>query len=119
MYTRDFLLSVKRKALRRGVWFRALDGLDRSFINLTCTVLYKIKSVTMIRGIMDIVLKLREAMKGGFQRLTETLGVQRAWKAAENALRWGNMDASFWRDDLGFHMFHAMIEFNSPMGWGM
>ena len=44
MYTRDFLLSVKRKALRRGVWFKALDGLDRSFINLTCTLLNKIDS---------------------------------------------------------------------------
>ena len=118
MYTRDFLLRVKRKALRRGVWFRALDGLDRSFINLTCTLLNKIDSITMVRGIMDIVLKLREAMKGEFQRLTETFGVQRAWKAVAYALRWGNKDASFWRDDPGFHMFHAMIEFNSPMGWG-
>ncbi len=118
MYTRDFLLRVKRKALRRGVWFKALDGLDRSFINLTCTLLNKIDSITMVRGIMDIVLKLRDAAKSEFQRVIESIGVQRAWKATENALLWGNKKALYWKNDTGFHTFHAMIEFNSPMGWG-
>jgi len=118
VYTRDFLLKVKWKALRRGVWFKALDVLDRSFINLTCTLLEKVDSSIMVREIMDIMLKLRDAAKGEFHRLVESIGVQRAWKAAENALIWGNKKASRWKYDTGFHMFHAMIEFNSPTGWG-
>ncbi len=56
-------MRVKRKALRRGVWFKALDGLERSFINLTCTILKKIVSITMVRQIMDIMLKLKDAMR--------------------------------------------------------
>jgi len=116
LYTRGFLLSVKRNALRRGVWFKSLDGLERSIINLTCAVVENVNSITLIREIMEIVLKLKNAAKGEFLKLTETIGVQRAWKVSELSFKWGNKDALFWRDDLIFHMFHAMIEINSPTG---
>ncbi|MHA2303361.1 MAG: hypothetical protein ACXACD_20665 [Candidatus Thorarchaeota archaeon] len=119
MYTRDFLLRVKRKALRKGVWFKVLDGLDRSFINLICTIKNNISSEVMVREVMAIVIKLRDAVKGEYWRLVESIGVQRAWRASENALQWGYKEASSWKYDTGFHIFHAVIEFSSPTGWGI
>ena len=116
MITKGFLLGLKRRALRRGLWYRVLDSLDRGYYDLTCYVVDRIRSVNVFREILVIVLKLREALKGKFVRLVESLGVMRAWNDSEIALLWGNGEARGWRRDSGFARFHAVLEFNSPSG---
>ncbi len=118
LYTRKFLVSLRRRALRRRVWFKVLDSLDRGFYNLTCIVVDRVESSVLLREILGIVLRLRDALKGEFARLVESIGIERAWKASENASNWGNVDAWKWRDDTGFARYHAALEINSPTGWG-
>ena len=119
MCIRDSLKGLKRRALRRGLWYRALDNLDRGLLNLTCEVVDRVKSEALSRQILGIVLKLRDALKGGFIRLVESVGVARAWNAARKAVEWGNRGASRWKRDPGFARFHALIEYHSPRGWGV
>ena len=78
MYSKEFLVGLRRRALRRGLWYRALDSFDRGFYNLTCVVVDRVESEKLSRVILGIVLKLRDALKGEFVRLVESLGVARA-----------------------------------------
>ncbi len=119
MYTKSFLLALRRKALRKRLWYRSLDNLERGIYNLTCAVVDRVKSPVLLRKILSIVMTLRDALKGEFTRLVESIGVERAWKASETASDWGNVDAWKWRRDQGFARFHAVIEFNAPSGWGV
>ena len=119
MFTRSFLKGLKRRALRQRLWYKALDSLDRGLFNLTCVVVDRVKSETLSRQILGIVLKLRDALKGEFVRLVESVGVARAWNAARKAVEWGNVGASMWKRDPGFARFHAVIEYHSPRGWGV
>ena len=119
MITKSYLLGLKRRALRKRLWYKALDSLDRGFYNLTCMVVDKVESSKLIREVLGVLLKLREALKGEFVRLVESLGVERAWEASVNAVSWGYISAKLWRWDDGFARFHAMLEYNSPSGWGV
>ena len=119
MYTKDFLLALRRKALRKRLWYRSLDNLERGIYNLTCAIVDRVKSPVLLHKILSIVMTLRDALKGEFTRLVESIGVERAWKASETASDWGNRDAWKWRRDSGFARFHAVIEFNAPSGWGV
>ena len=119
MYTKNFLLALRRRTLRRGLWYRTLDSLDRGIYNLTCAIVDRVKSATLLRQILSIVKTLRDALKGEFVRLVESLGVARAWKASEIASLWGNSEACKWRSDSGFAWFHAVVAFNAPSGWGV
>ena len=119
MYSRGFLVGLRRRALRRGLWYGVLDSLDRGFYNLTCVVVDRVESETLSRVLLGIVLKLRDALKGEFARLVESLGVRRAWEAAGSAVEWGYGAAWAWRRDMGFARFLAVVEFYAPSGWGV
>ena len=119
MYSKEFLVGLRRRALRRGLWYRALDSLDRGVYNLTCIVVDRVESEKLSRVILGIVLTLRDALKGEFARLAESLGVRKAWEMAGYAVSWGYRDAWAWRRDEGFARFFAVLESNAPSGWGL
>ena len=119
MYSRDFLVGLRRRALRRGLWYGVLDSLDRGFYNLTCVVVDRVESEKLSRVLLGIVLRLRDALKGEFVRLVESFGVRRAWDVAGYAVGWGYGAAWAWRRDEGFARFFAVMESNSPSGWGV
>ena len=118
MYSKEFLVGLRRRALRRGLWYRTLDSLDRGFYNLTCVVVDRVESETLLREILGIVLKLRDALKGEFARLVESLGVRKAWENAGYAVSWGYEAAWKWRREERFAKFFTVIESNAPSGWG-
>lgn len=119
MYYKEFLVGLRRRALRRGLWYRALDKLDRGIYDLTCAVVDRVESEKLSRVILGIVLKLRDALKGEFVRLVESFGVRRAWDVAESAVQWGYGAAWAWRREEGLARFFAVMEFNAPSGWGV
>jgi len=119
MYTKNFLLALRRRTLRRGLWYRTLDSLDRGIYNLTCAIVDRVKSATLLRQILSIVKTLRDALKGEFVRLVESLGVRKAWEMAGYAVGWGYGAAWAWRRDEGLARFFAVMEFNAPSGWGV
>jgi len=119
IFTRDFLEGLRSRAFKRRLWFKALDSLERGIVNLVCRVVDRVESPVLGRVLLGIVVKLRDALKGGFARLAESLGVRRAWEMAGYAVSWGYGAAWAWRRDEGFARFLAVIEFNAPSGWGV
>lgn len=117
MFTQIFLRGLRRKAFRRGIWFKALDCMDRSFYNLVCSVVDRVESPVLGREILGVVLKLRDALKDEFVKLSESFGVIRAWETAACAMAWGYRDAWIWRRNKGFARFLAVMKYNTPSGW--
>jgi len=54
MFHADFLQGVRRRALRRGVWFRALDRVERGIMELSCRGFDEVR--TMILSIHHVII---------------------------------------------------------------
>ena len=118
MFTRDFLTGVRRKALRRKVWYSALDRVERGILSLASQIVDRVESKVLGVMLVKIMAKLRDAMKSEFVRLVEGYGVEAAKKLSVQASEWGNIFAYAWSYDLGFARYLALLNFNRPSGWG-
>jgi len=119
MFTRSFLRDVRRKALRRGVWYSALDRVERGIIVLTSRVVDVVRSVKLGVEIVMILAKLREAFKSRFVRHMESYGLEEARKVAGQAAAFGNEEAEAWIYDFSFARYLTFMDLNRPSGWGI
>ena len=110
---------MRRKALRRGVWYRALDRVERGILSLAARVVDRVESAVLGVVLVRIMSKLREALKGGFVRRMEEYGLRRARELAAQAVEWGHRAAKSWASNLGFAMYLTLIDVNKPTGYGV
>jgi hypothetical protein len=95
------LAGVKTRALRKRVWFRVLDRVERGLLDLTIRWVDNVRSGRLTEMLLRILVKLARAMEQGMARVLE-VGRELALRASELAVRWGNTDAYSWRLDRGF-----------------
>jgi len=119
MFTGRFLSSVRGKALRRGVWFRALDSLERGILTLASRVVDRVESAVLGVEIVKMLRKLNDAMKSEFVRRMEEYGAFQARKLAAQTAKWGNGTASEWASDIGLIRYLTLIDINRPSGFGV
>ena len=119
MFTSSFLVEVRRKALRRGVWFKALDRVERGILCLTAHIVDRVESAVLGIELVKIMGKLRDALKSGFVRRMEGFGLGRARRLAEQAVEWGYESAAVWGSDLGFVRYLTVLDVNWPTGFGV
>jgi len=118
MFTSGFLVRERGRAIRRGVWYRALDNVERGIITLACRVVDRVRSAALGVQIVKILSKLQRALKSEFTRHMETYGSVQARRNAGRAVEWGYGSAGAWARDMGFIKYLAFIDFNRPSGWG-
>ena len=118
MYTREFLLGLRRKAMRRRVWYGCLDGVDRGIFYLVTRVVDRIESDVLGVVVLRMVRRLRDALKSEFARVMESHGFRMAWDAAERAVEWGSGVAGEWARDVGYVRYLTVLTLNRPSGWG-
>ena len=106
------LAQAKKASLRRGVWFRALNRVERALADLTLQCVDNIKSGRLAKLLTAIMDKLQSAMESVFVRLVRTIGVSLAEKVSRVAVRWGNVSAKTWASDLSFAFFLAVAHTN-------
>jgi len=99
------LTDAKKTALRRGVWFRILNRVERGIIDLTVKYVDSIKSSKLAKVVMAIIQKLQISMESKVEHLVRTVGLALAQKISEIAVRWGNRLASSWAEDREFAKF--------------
>jgi len=58
MFTSSFLSDMRRKALRKGVWYKALDALERGILSLTSRVIERVESAVLGVELVKIISKL-------------------------------------------------------------
>ncbi len=118
MYVKGFLAAARRRALRKGVWFTALDSLERGILTLASQIIDEIKNTALNVEIAKILAKLRNARRSRFARHVESFGVQRAREIRDQALSLGGRLAGTWVADGGFPVYLALLDLNQPPGWG-
>ncbi len=101
----DILLQTKRLALRRGIWFKILNRVERGIIDLTVKCVDDIRSVKLAKVVTAIIDKLHFAVESTVDRLVRTIGLSLARKISNIAVNWGNRLASIWADDRAFARF--------------
>lgn len=99
--TREFLVRVRTRALRRRVWFRVLSRMERGLVDLTIRWVDKVKSGKLARVLVRILVKLVQALESRMVRVLET-GRTMALRMSELAVSWGNQLAWDWRSKVGF-----------------
>jgi len=107
------LVRIKLRAVRKGVWFKVLNRLERGVMDLTLKVTEKIRSKALAKAVYSIVKKLLAAMESNISLLMRKVGVPLAKKLSLIAQRWGNLLARKWMTDESFMKFLAVMHFNN------
>jgi hypothetical protein len=99
------LAEAKKLALRRRIWFKVLDRVERGIIDLTVRYVACIKSGKLAKLVTAIVEKLQLAAENSVERLVRSIGLPLARKISEIAVKWGNRLAFMWANDQSFAKF--------------
>ena len=113
MFCRGFLSDLSRRAMRRGVWYRALDGVERGVVYLVVRVVDRVRSPLLGGVLAGIVRKLSDAMKSDFVRRMEEYGLRKAREVVKQAVEWGYSNARGCIQDLEFIRYLTCLEIYS------
>jgi hypothetical protein len=108
------LMKLKLKAMRAGVWFKALPRIDRVLVDLTIKVAGTVRSFTLASNILTVIRKLECVMESRFLRAVRENGFPIARKLGLIAQKWGNATARNWESDKGFARYLAAMSLNEP-----
>jgi len=108
------LAKIRTKAIRRGIWFRALTKAERAQIELTMRIVKKIRSFFLARVLGAIIKKLLDAMESRVARVVREVGRGLAEKLSLIAQDWGNKSAHRWTEDQSFVQYLAITYMNTP-----
>lgn len=114
--TREWLISLRRKALRRRVWFSALTKIERSVVELSSAYVDHVSSSRLALVIGRIACKLLKAFKSRFLKRVNEAGQEAADRLARIAVSWGYVEASEWKLDPGFVRYLGIIVANEASG---
>jgi hypothetical protein len=113
------LMKLRLKAIRAGVWFRALSRIDRVLVDLTIRVAQTIRSPSLAKCILSVTRKLEGLLESKLARAMKEIGFPLACKLSLFAQKWGNRDAQDWTKDMGFVRYLAVMKLNGhPPGNG-
>ena len=108
------LMKLKLKAMRAGVWFKALPRIDRVLVDLTIKVAGTVRSFTLASKILTVIRKLESVMESRFLRAVKEIGFPIARKLGLIAQKWGNTTTKNWESDKGFARYLAAMSLNEP-----
>lgn len=99
--TREVLVGLKTRGLRRRLWYSSLSRIERGLVDLTIRYVDKVRSGRLTETLVRILAKLAMALETGMGRV---LGRGRvlATRVSELAVEWGNLSAFHWRFETGF-----------------
>ena len=102
------LVRLRQKALRRGIWYRTLNRIERCLVDLAIATVNRIRSWTLARSLTFIAKKLSGIIETSVQNQIQTVGFPLAERFSKIAQNWGNKSAVKWATDLGFARFLAI-----------
>jgi ribosome maturation protein Sdo1 len=108
------LVKLRLKALRAGVWFKALPRIDRALVDLTIKVASSVRSATLAKNILAVTRKLEVLLESRLLRTFKGVALQLAQKLSSVAQKWGNLVAQKWASDVSFIKFLAVMHINEP-----
>ena len=109
---RTQLIKLRVKAIRAGVWFRALPRIDRVLVDLTIKVAENIRSANLAKSIFAVVGKLEGLLESSMLKSLRLIGRPLAEKISSIVQRLGNTSAKDWAADSSFAFFLAVMHNN-------
>ena len=119
LMTREWLVSVRKMALRRRVWFGVLSRMERGVVELTIRCVDKVRSARLALVIGRIVCKILDASRSRFLMRVDGVGYDLAERISKIAVGWGYVGASGLRQDLGFVRYLGVNAVSNNSGWGL
>jgi hypothetical protein len=107
-------MKLRLKAIRAGVWFKALPRIDRVLVDLTIKVANNIRSFTLAKNLLAVTMKLEGLLESRLSRALREVGLPLAQKLSSIAQKWGNAFAKNWIIDSAFTFFLAVMHINEP-----
>ena len=108
------LIKLRLRAVRAGVWFKALPRIDRALVDLTIKVASSIRSTTLAENLLAITKKLEGLLESSLLRAFRGVAYTLAQKLSLVAQKWGNPSAKNWGSDASFIRFLAVMHINEP-----
>jgi len=108
------LVEARRRALRRGTWFRALDRAERAIIGLTIRCVDRIRSPMLAKIVTATLIKLKLVTESRVKTIVRTVGRSLARRVSRIAQDWGNRSARQWTEDRGFIQYLSVMCVNTP-----
>ena len=99
--TREVLVGLKTRGLRRRLWYSTLSRIERGLVDLTIRWVDKVRSGRLTETLVRILAKLAVALETGMGRVLAR-GRIPAMKASEMAVGWGNDSAFYWRFETAY-----------------
>jgi len=110
------LVLMRRKALRKRVWFTDLSRMERALVDLTVRCVERVRSSTLAAMLRSIVKRVAMALRSPVEQLTVEVGGFLARKFAALAASWGHSDALTWASDGEFARYLAIMHINAAGG---
>jgi hypothetical protein len=98
----DTLIALRKRALRRGIWFQTLTIEDRILTDMIQRHVRTVKNTTLATVIARIMGKLLFAIKNSFLSKLNAIGRPIARAVAMKAYSYGNREALDWVQDLNY-----------------
>ena len=106
------LFKLKLKAVRAGVWFKALPRIDRVLVDLSIRVAQSVRSAALAECLLSVARKLKVLLEGKISRATREVGFSLASRLGLIAQSWGHRAACPWGSDQGFARYLAVMKLN-------
>ena len=103
--TREALAKLRLKARRSGAWFRCLKQSERQLLDLTISVVERVRSFMLAKVVSGLVGRLCVALESRIVRLVRTEGKAMATRLSEVAVGLGYHAAKSWVKDRGFMQY--------------
>ena len=105
----SYLAELRRRAVRRGVWWRALDRVERGLVDLTLRYVSRVRSLTLAAALARVVVKIKRALVSPLRRFMGLVGRPMAVRVSRIAVGWGYRSAWKWAEDEGFIRYLTVI----------
>jgi CHASE3 domain sensor protein len=99
--------------MRRRIWHRVLNALERAQVDLTIRVVKQVRSPLLAKVLDSIIKKLSAALQSKVAVMVKTVGFRQARRLSEIAQSWGNNAAKMWIYDRKFAKFLAIMHLNA------
>ena len=113
MLTRQGLLKIKSKAVRKGVWYEALSRTERAIVDLTIKCVENVRSQKLAKTITRIIGKITQTLGKCFIDKAQEIGSDLARRLSMVAEKWGNKTAQKWERDKKFIEFLGVTALNT------
>jgi hypothetical protein len=110
------LRAVRGLSLRKRVWYKVLNSLERGIINLTIKLVKRIKSLQLADLIAEIIQKLERVLKSCYITHLEAYGYRTMRTVIDAAVRLGCQEALSWASE-SFALFLTLNNLYNPVGW--